>query len=280
MKLDDIYHPIEPELDRVHRILATEIEDAVEQGRNNAGDRFAKKAIGYLLKKPGKHLRPALVLFAAKSVGSEVTAAIIQIAAVIELIHSASLVHDDIIDEAEKRRSLLSVHKKYGSKIAILVGDVLFTQAFSIVSELPDVENDTKVRLFGILTDLTKRMCYGEIFEQKVLADSDGVSKEDYLRILELKTALLMSTASRCGAILAGADGKQESLLASYGLNFGYAYQLVDDYKDRDSVFTGDDNLITMAEEYVKEMISDLGKFGDTDITRSMSLLADYILPG
>ena len=279
MKLDEIYLPIEAPLDRVRQVLAAEMEQAIERGRSGTGDRFTQKAITYLLQKQGKQLRPALVLFSARSLGSAITAAIIQIAAVIELIHSASLVHDDIIDEAENRRAVLSVHTKYGAKIAILVGDVLFTQAFSIVAELPRVDSDTKVRLFSILTNTAKRMCYGEIFEQKVLADSKTINREDYLRILEFKTALLMSTASRCGAILAGADEEQESLLTSYGLNFGYAYQLVDDFKDRDSIFTGDLDLVAMAVEYVAETLVELDKLGDTDITRSMTRLAEFILP-
>ena len=279
MTLDDIYRPIEADLDRVHQLLKSEMERAVESGRGGANDRFTKKAINYLLSKPGKHLRPALVLFAAKSLNVEVTPAFIQIAAVVELIHAASLVHDDIIDEAEKRRSLPAVHRKYGIKIAILVGDILFTQAFSMVVQLPDVSNDAKVRLFSLLTDLTKRMCYGEIFEQKVLADSKQIDKDDYIRILEFKTALLMSTASRCGAILADADESQENSLTSFGLNFGYAYQLVDDYQDQDSIFTGTLDLVTMAKEYVQDTKSDLAMFDRTDAVSSMLNLAEFILP-
>jgi octaprenyl-diphosphate synthase len=200
-------------------------------------------------------------------------------AAAIELIHSASLVHDDIIDEAEKRRALLAVHRKYGTKIAILVGDILFTEAFSIVAALPDVDNDTKVRLFSILSDLTKRMCYGEIFEQKVIAESQRINKDDYIRILEFKTALLMSTAARCGAILGGADEPSESALASFGLNFGYAYQLVDDHTDHDRVFTGPLDLVTMAKEYVGNTKTDLAQLGASEAVRSMLNLAEFILP-
>jgi len=279
MTLDEIYRPITADLDRVHRLLATQIEEAVESGRGGAHDLFTKKAINYLLTQPGKHLRPALVLFAAKALDASIDESFIRMAAVIELIHSASLVHDDIIDEAEKRRTLTAVHRKYGIKIAILIGDVLFTQAFSIVSSLPDTPNDVKVRLFTILSDLTKRMCYGEIFEQKVLAGSGSVTEEDYIRILEFKTALLMSTAARSGAILAGADQTQEKALASFGLNFGYAYQLVDDYKDEDGVFTGDLDLVTMAKRYVQDTKSDLSGFDATESVQSMIRLAEFILP-
>lgn len=279
MTLDTIYRPIQADLEQVHQLLSAEMEQAIETGRGGIYDRFTKKAIGYLLGRPGKHLRPALVLFAAKAVGAEVSPALIQTAAVVELIHSASLVHDDIIDEAEKRRTLTAVHRKYGVKIAILVGDVLFTLAFSIVSELPGVDDATKVRLFQILTDLTKRMCYGEIFEQKALNDHEKIDIEDYKRILEFKTALLMSTASRCGAIVSGACDKEENALASFGLNFGYAYQLVDDFKDKDSIFTGSLDLVTMAQGYVKETKSDLAGFRSTDAAQSMTDLAEYILP-
>lgn len=279
MTLETIYRPIEAELESVHDLLEKEMEQAIEPGRGGAYDRFTKKAIGYLLGRPGKHLRPALVLFSAKAMKAEITPVFIQMAAVVELIHSASLVHDDIIDEAEKRRMLASVHRKYGVKIAILVGDVLFTLAFSIVAELPGVDAATKVRLFNILTDLTKRMCYGEIFEQRVVEEKEDIDREDYVRVLEFKTALLMSTASRCGAILAGADEKQEEALAAFGLNFGYAYQLIDDFKDKDSIFTGSLDLVTMAEEYVRDTKSNLGMFCKDDVVESMLNLAEYILP-
>ncbi len=279
MTLDEIYLPIEADLDRVQELLRSEMELAVEVGRGGANDRFTKKAINYLLTKPGKHLRPALVLFGARSLQVDITLPFIQIAAVVELIHAASLVHDDIIDEAERRRALPAVHKKYGIKIAILVGDILFTQAFSMVAALLGVSSETKVRLFSLLTDLTKRMCYGEIFEQKVLANSEHIDKDDYIRILEFKTALLMSTAARCGAILAGADETQEHALASFGLNFGYAYQLVDDYNDDDSIFTGTLDLVTMAKNYISDTKSDLAIFDKSDAIGAMLSLAEFILP-
>ena len=151
MNLEEIYHPIAPDLDRVQRFLQTSMEQAVEHGGGASSDKFTKKAIGYLLSKPGKKLRPALSLFSARALNTDIEEACIHISAVLELIHSASLVHDDIIDEAEKRRSLLAVHRKYGVKIAILVGDILYTQAFSIVADLPGVSDETKVQLYMLL---------------------------------------------------------------------------------------------------------------------------------
>jgi octaprenyl-diphosphate synthase len=297
MKLEEIYRPIEVDLVRVNRLLKLEMDQVV--GRIETGadgqrtgataggdissaeskyDMFAAKAINYLLTRPGKNLRPALVLFSARSVGAAVTDALIRMAAAVELIHSASLVHDDIIDEAEKRRNLLSVHKKYGVKIAILIGDVLFSQAFAIVSNLPSVDNHSKVRIYKILTELTRRMCYGEIFEQQILDSGDHVGRESYLRVLEFKTALLMSAACRCGAILGGANEKQETALVSYGLNFGYAYQLVDDIRDGDSIYSGDLDLMSLASEYVKSADSDLKKLPESSIVSSMSDFAGFIL--
>ena len=305
MKLDEIYRPIQADLERVQQLLGLEMEQVVgnvhdsvidkkrgdtcltgardsaqdkSQGAGSKYDIFATKAINYLLTRPGKNLRPALVLFSARAVGGSVSEALIQLAAAVELIHSSSLVHDDIIDEAEKRRTLLSVHKKYGIKIAILIGDVLFSQAFAMISGLPSVNNDTKVRLYKILTELTRRMCYGEIFEQRILDGGEQIGRQSYLRVLEFKTALLMSAACLCGAILGGAGVSQEDALASYGLNFGYAYQLVDDLRDGDAIFSGDLDLMSLAASYVRAARSDLKKLPDATCAASMSAFAEFVL--
>lgn len=288
MKLEEIYHPIEADLDRVHRILRLEMEQVAggvrEGGKSSPKkdgskfDKFTSKAITYLLNQPGKSLRPALVLFSARSVGAEITDALVRTAAAIELIHSSSLVHDDIIDEADKRRNSLSVHKKYGVKSAILIGDVLFSQALTMASLLPGVDCAGKLRVVSILTELTRRMCYGEIFEQRILESGEEVDRASYLRILEFKTALLMSAACRCGAIIGGADSRREELLASYGLNFGYAYQLVDDYRDGDSIFSGDLDLMSLAAEYVDAAALDVKKLPITEPANSLSDFARFIL--
>ena len=285
MKLDDVFEPIQGDLNRVQALLQSEIERAVERGRLGANDTFTKKAIAYLLQKPGKHLRPALALFASHSaagglaVGNgQLPEAAIQLAAAVELIHSASLVHDDIIDEAQKRRSILSVHRKYGIKIAILVGDVMFTQAFSMVAALPEVDDSTKIRLYTALSDMTKRMCYGEIFEQNALQSNVEISRDDYLRVIEYKTALLMSAASRCGAtVMLGSENEIESL-ADYGLHFGYAYQLVDDFNDKDGIFRQRDNLRIMAGNYIAETQEDLSAFSDSTYKSGMLDLAQFVL--
>jgi len=281
MKLDEIYRPIESDLGRVQRLLKNEMERVIvhERGDGNSKyDKFTRKAINYLLTQPGKHLRPALVFFSARSVGADIDEPLIRMAAAVELIHSASLVHDDIIDEAEKRRNLLSVHKKYGVKIAILIGDILFAQSFDIIAGLPGVDSDTKVRLYEILSDLARRMCYGEIFEQQILDGGESIGREDYLRVLEFKTALLMSAACRCGAILGGAAPDDVEALASYGLNYGYAYQLADDNRDGDSIFSEDLNLMDLASEFVATASTNIENLPVTEVTKSMTTFAEYIL--
>lgn len=285
MKLEEIYRPIEAELNRVNQLLRFEMEqlageDAVT-GASSSGNKydiFTAKSINYLLNQPGKSLRPALVLLSARSLNAEISEALIRIAAAIELIHSSSLVHDDIIDEADKRRDLLSVHKKYGIKAAILIGDVLFSQSFTMVADIPEVADNTKVRVYRILTELTRKMCYGEIFEQKIADDGAEVDRESYLRILEFKTALLMSAACRCGAILAGAGATDEEALASYGLYFGYAYQLVDDYRDGDSIYSGEIDLVALASEFVTKAVSTIEGLSDRNHVASLSDFAHFIL--
>ena len=285
MKLDEVFEPIHSDLDRVQALLESEIAQAVERGRTGESDTFTKRAITYLLQKPGKHLRPALVLFASHATGNGLNTgneslpnAVIQLAAAIELIHSASLIHDDIIDEAQKRRSILSVHRKYGIKIAILVGDVLFSQAFSMVAGLPDVDDGTKIKIFAALSEMTKRMCYGEIFEQDALEGDSDVSQDDYLRVIEYKTALLMSAASKCGATVMHGTDEEVRSLAGYGMHFGYAYQLVDDFRDKDGIFSKSESLKTMAADYISRTQEDLAAFRNSIYRSGMIDLAHYVL--
>ena len=172
MKLDNIYKPIADDLIGVREIL----NDSLAKMARNAGatkqDEFIKRAINHLFMVSGKNLRPALVLFAARSIANisdELKPAIQQLAAVVELIHSASLIHDDVIDESDHRRKLISVHRKFGIKNAILIGDILYAHAFAILTDLCAVEDRVKLKLFDIFSELTKKMCYGEIFEQQVI---------------------------------------------------------------------------------------------------------------
>ncbi len=180
--------------------------------------------ISHISKYRGKRLRPALVLLSGKCVG-EIVPQHIDIAVVVEMVHTATLVHDDIIDEASMRRHIESVNSKWGREISILFGDYLFSRGFTILSAL-----DSQIATL-LLSQTVNVMCEGEIIQLQRRYDI-GLSENEYLDIIERKTASLCAASCRLGATFAGANRKVLDMLSSYGLKIGTAFQIVDDCLD------------------------------------------------
>lgn len=171
----------------------------------------------------GKRLRPALVFLTAQAIG-EVTPAHHTLAAVVEMIHTATLVHDDILDGAERRRHVRTVHAEWGRQTAVLLGDGLFTNAFSLASTVD-------VRACRLIGEATHAVCAGElkqVFEQGNL----HLSEADYFTIIQGKTAALVEVSTRLGAAYAMADEQTEERFARYGRHLGIAFQIADDLLD------------------------------------------------
>lgn len=247
--------PIAEELKLVARELTRQLEKIEQEYRIPGASRsFFKNVIHHLFKKPGKQLRPALMLYAARISGALTPAdkaALIQIGAAIELIHSASLVHDDIIDESRFRRNQLTLGQQFGNSTAVLVGDILYAQFFSIITELPVPEVGKRIDIFRLFCHTTKEMCYGEIWENHLLESRRQPDFEDYIRILETKTAVLMSAACQAGALYTGASPETLTKMKEFGMLFGIAYQLADDHIDGDSLLKGNLNILRKADSYI-----------------------------
>ncbi len=175
----------------------------------------------------GKRFRPALLILCCR-LFKPGDARRIMLAGSIELIHTATLLHDDVVDSADIRRGQQSVNALWGNEASILVGDFLFSQAVLIGIQAGDV------RFLEILTDATKKMSEGEVFGL-TLAHSLDISEAQYMRLIDNKTATLISAACRIGAVLGGADPGQEEQLARFGQDLGTAFQLVDDVLDYSS---------------------------------------------
>jgi geranylgeranyl pyrophosphate synthase len=228
-------------------------------------------------------LRPALFMLTAKSVSPSKNFyqkrkdALIQLAAGIELLHTASLIHDDIIDEADSRRSQHSLNAEYGVKIAVLVGDILFAQFFSIVLHLPIKDWEMKTRLLSIFSNLTQAMCFGEVFQQKILSLKRDADFSEYLIILEKKTALLMEASCRSGAIIAGGSEQEIDAFADFGLHFGYAFQLADDIADEDAVYSIMSDLTAEGRTRISSARESLSGFPETTSIKSLYNLCDYL---
>jgi len=194
----------------------------------------------YLLGGGGKRLRPALLLLSARSTGRKDRSAI-RLAAVVELLHSATLIHDDVIDSAGTRRGRPSANSKWGNHRSVLTGDWLYMQSFQMALE------ERNFRILDILIDLTQKMVEGELIQLAKIGRID-VTEEDALQLATYKTACLFSGCARLGAVLGGLDGHEEQALADYGRYAGLAFQLVDDLLD----FTAS------AQQLGKPVLSDL----------------------
>jgi octaprenyl-diphosphate synthase len=178
----------------------------------------------YLQVSGGKRLRPALVLLASKLCGYEGPSAI-KLGAVVELIHTATLVHDDIIDEADIRRGRPSTNSRWGDPMSVLAGDWMYMQAFNISLA------ERNFRILELLISLTQGMVEGELLQLTRLRKID-VTEDEYHELAYRKTAILFSACLRLGAILGSKSDEEETKLGEYGANLGLAFQLIDDLLD------------------------------------------------
>ena len=207
------------------RVLEEQIKQSI------AEDPFIFEACEPLIR-GGKRLRPMLFLLCANSKADCPPEKTMPLAVALELIHTASLVHDDIIDTSKKRRGVETTNSKYGAQIAVLVGDYLFAKAFQLVAE-----NNYSSEVQLILSKLVKNLCVGEIMQDRSLFEVPTLT-EYYTRI-NLKTAVFLSSCCRLGAIVANMDKREVENLTAYGAGLGLAFQIIDDLLD----FFGDEKI-------------------------------------
>jgi octaprenyl-diphosphate synthase len=223
LDLKEIVSLVEDDLVRVEALFEEQVRSDValvsEIGR-------------YIREGGGKRVRPALLLLACRTCGYRGERAIL-LASVVEFIHSATLLHDDIIDEATTRRGRRSVNSRWGNDVTVLLGDFLYTKSMSMAL------SQDNLRILRLLSDVTLRMIEGEILEIERDADL-GMTEADHLDIIKRKTAYLFSACTRIAALLACVPQEQEEALASYGLNLGICFQMIDDLLD----FTADEKIL------------------------------------
>ncbi len=191
----------------------------------------------YLRASGGKRVRPALLIlsnYAAGGLGNPES--VIRLATVMEMLHTATLVHDDIIDNADFRRNRSSVNARFGNQAAVLMGDWLYMSAFETSLQ------ERSLEILDILTNLTRKMTEGELIQLTLLGNVE-ITEEQYFDVLTRKTAYLFSGCCEIGGILAGASIDQRSALRDFGMNLGIAFQMADDLFD----FTADQNVIGKA---------------------------------
>lgn len=213
---------------RIFSLIANEIQQVeIEFERQARSNVQVIAYLGdYLRKSGGKRVRPALTILSNYAVGGEGSRYnSIRMATVMEFLHTATLVHDDIIDKADTRRNRPTVNALYGNETAVLMGDWLYMSAFETSLA------ERSLPILDILTSVTRKMTEGEILQLTLLGHAD-VSEAHYLDVLKRKTAYLFSASCEIGAILGGATEQQRTALREYGLNLGTAFQLTDDLLD------------------------------------------------
>ncbi len=215
LSLKEIVRTILPYLSQVEERLSAVSDE---------GEGILKESSHYVLSGGGKRLRAALVLYAASLKPCDMSKAV-EVAAAVELIHSATLVHDDIIDHAVLRRLMPTVNVQFGSEVAVLLGDFLYAKAFEMIAA---VGNSQVTELMALTT---RRMCEGEIDQLKHRFRAD-LALEEYLSFIERKTAALISACGESGAVLAGLSAQEQKAFSVYGLSMGISFQIVDDLLD------------------------------------------------
>ncbi len=178
----------------------------------------------YIIGAGGKRLRPMLLLLAAGALGHRGPDAH-QLAAVVEFIHTATLLHDDVVDESDLRRGRSTANAVWGNAASVLVGDFLYSRSFQLMVELDQFE------VMRILADTTNTIAEGEVLQLLHVRNPD-TDEAAYLRVIERKTAVLFAAATRLGALLAGSDAATCDAMHAYGLHLGYAFQIADDVLD------------------------------------------------
>lgn len=191
----------------------------------------------YLRSSGGKRVRPALLVLSNYAAGGKGNSErVIRMATVMEMIHTATLVHDDIIDNADLRRNRTTVNARFGNHTAVLMGDWLYMSAFETGLK------ERSLEILDILTSLTRMMTEGELIQLTMIGNIE-ITEEEYFDILKRKTAYLFAGCCEIGAILAGASAEQRAALRDFGMNLGIAFQLADDVLD----FTAEESVIGKA---------------------------------
>ena len=202
--------------------------DVVIKQRLSSGVPLVGDVAQHIIAAGGKRLRPTLLLLCCGALGFE-GAERFNMAAVVEFIHTATLLHDDVVDESTLRRGLPTANAKFGNPASVLIGDFLYSRAFQMMVEVQDM------RIMKVLADATNVIAEGEVLQLMNMHNAD-LSEDGYLQVIRSKTSKLFEASAQVGAILSGASSAQEAVCAEFGQALGTAFQVIDDVLD----YTGD----------------------------------------
>jgi len=215
MTIDDIQALIADDMDAVNALIIQRLASEVVL-INQIGH--------YIVNSGGKRLRPVLAVLSARAMGYE-SGHHIDLAAIVEFIHTATLLHDDVVDASELRRGKETANNLWGNEASVLVGDFLYSRSFEMMVEVGSM------RVMDILSKATNIISEGEVLQLLNVHDAD-TTEERYLNVIRYKTAKLFEAACQLGAVIAGVPAEQEQAMANYGMHLGTAFQLIDDVLD------------------------------------------------
>ncbi|MCL7945891.1 octaprenyl diphosphate synthase [Marinobacter sp. ATCH36] len=215
MTAQRIYDTVADDFSRVNDLIIKRLSSDVP---------LVEKIAQYIIKSGGKRLRPLLVLLSSRALGHDRDDHL-KLAAVIEFLHTATLLHDDVVDTSDMRRGRSTANARWGNAPSVLVGDFLYARAFQMMVELQNL------RIMDVLSHATAVIAEGEVMQLMNVKNPD-LSEAQYMEVIHNKTAMLFEAASHTGALLADADDDQETALRDYGKHLGLAFQLVDDVLD------------------------------------------------
>jgi len=215
MTAQRIYDTVADDFSRVNDLIIKRLASDVP---------LVEKIAQYIIESGGKRLRPLLVLLASQAAGYQKDDHL-KLAAVIEFLHTATLLHDDVVDTSDMRRGRSTANAKWGNAPSVLVGDFLYARAFEMMVELQSLP------IMNVLSHATAVIAEGEVMQLMNVKNPD-LSEDQYMVVIHNKTAMLFEAASHTGALLAGASREQENALKDYGKHLGLAFQLVDDVLD------------------------------------------------
>jgi len=212
----------------LHAHLSSELKalDARLRSTLDSDVSLIRSVAEYIVSAGGKRLRPVLVFLSAQALGANAAAPlVVDLATTVELIHTATLLHDDVVDESDLRRGRATANAEFGNAASVLVGDFLYSRAFQVMV------NTGQLRVLEILAEATNRIAEGEVLQLMALGKLD-LAEADYMQVIEAKTAKLFEAAGALGAIAAGADPATERALSEYARRLGVAFQIADDVLD------------------------------------------------
>lgn len=215
LSLSDIHQLVKSDFEQVNALIQTNLHSNVE---------LIQTISNHIIKSGGKRLRPLLALLSAHAVGCK-NKHHVTLAVIVEFLHTATLLHDDVVDVSTLRRGQKTANTVWGNAPSVLVGDFLFSRAFQLMTQLKSLD------VYTLLADATNTIAQGEVL-QLIHRNKMDASETNYLEIIRYKTATLFSAAAECGVVVAEGDTKKQHALASYGAHLGMAFQMIDDWLD------------------------------------------------